>query len=315
MNWIKFGWGKNFSPIFNKKKRYHADLSKIGPERLDAVNCAVEAITRITETYPEPYNLMVSGGADSQSMLYAWLHSNKPFIANAVEYTINGQVFNDHDLVDLKIFADNNNIDIVYHKFEIDKFLENDLKDMAIRYECISPQICTHMKMSEMILDGTIIFSGNFGAASQFYDYTIFGLHRYALWSGRNIIPFFFLHDKELAGAVTSTKTFDEIDVTVPDKFNNSNFHRKRYLAHLEKIDLLTNHGFKIIPQETKMSGFEKIKDYYDSFTVPTNIKLKHGKQPSRRNFDLLYRYELIDLIKYQDRMVFIGNPNLTREV
>ena len=47
--------------------------------RLPLYTAAKLAIESIIDSYPSPYNLMVSGGVDSQAMLYLWNKFGKNF--------------------------------------------------------------------------------------------------------------------------------------------------------------------------------------------------------------------------------------------
>jgi hypothetical protein len=143
------------------------------------------------------------------------------------------------------------------------------------------------MKMSEIVADGTTIFSGNF-VDDLAYNYTILGLKRYADISGKKCIPYFFLHDSELAG-----------------------FRHKPVFgsAYEKKIQFYTSLNIPIIPQLKKQTGFEVIKDYYDTrkdLVVPPKMRIKYASMPSKRKFDLLFRYMLMEKIKYVDQVIYI---------
>ena len=296
MEWLKAGWGKDFSPVFNKKEKYQISFENMIKSSDNIVVVANRAIKKITESYPPPYTLMVSGGVDSQSMLWCWLWSGVAFNAVSFRYLNADKTgyLNDHDLVELKQFSEIHNIDVTYKDFDVINFLENDLQRVAETYQCTSPQICTHMKMSEDIKDGTILFSGNFGAQSM-YNYTVLGLKRYADICGRSIIPFFFLHDRELAGSMPG---FDSI-----------------IFDYSFKVKSLEEAGIPVIRQADKQTGFEKIKDYYDSQSdrVSSREKIKYSNinMPSKRVFDILFRYKLTDSIKYIDYVVYSNIENL----
>jgi hypothetical protein len=148
--------------------------------------------------------------------------------------------------------------------------------------------------MSEQLTEGTIIFSGNFITDTD-YTYTILGLQRYADNSNKSIIPFFLLHDPEIAGL----------------RLNDSG--RPTNNGYSKKINHYIELGAPVIPQPKKQTGFEVIKDYYDTrkdLVVPPKIRLKYANMPSKRKFDLLFRYMLMEKIKYVDKVVYI-RPNL----
>lgn len=294
MNWMKFGWGNTLSNTFNENLKFHVDMSSVQTTSKSLLEVSSRVILEIAEKYPPPYYVMVSGGIDSQAMLWCWMNSNVPFTPIAVKYTGAEEyklILNQHDLAELDTFATQHEIDITYLELNVIDFLERELEEYAIKYQCTSPQLCTHMKMSEIVSDGTTIFSGNF--IDDFaYNYTILGLKRYADISGKKCIPYFFLHDSELAG-----------------------FRHKPMFgsAYEKKIQFYTSLNIPIIPQLKKQTGFEVIKDYYDTRTdlvVATSDRMRFASMPSKRKFDLLFRYELTKKIKYHDHLVIVNKNN-----
>ena len=291
MQWIKLGWGKDCSPDSTVNSTFCVNLSKMISSEKSVLKVSSECIKKITEEYPEPYYLFASGGVDSQSMIWCWMNSGKPFTVVSFRYIHDNVVYNEHDLEQLEQFSLKYNIPVQYKDFDPIEFVETDLYSYASKYQCTSPQICTHMKMSEEITDGTIIFSGNFSAHSN-YDYTIFGIKRYADISGRSIIPFFFLHDAELAGVI--------------NRINSQEAYSETYDSYLRKIANLRKAEIPVIPQADKYTGFEKIKEYYDKQKdrVTTHERIKFSNMPSKRIFDILFRYRLTDTIKYKDKIL-----------
>lgn len=294
MDWIKFGWGRNFFPTFDQNLKLHLDISKIKYSNNQLLEISKKTIARIKTLYPPPYYLMVSGGIDSQALLWCWLNSGEHFTPVSVRYTgatEYKEILNQHDLDELITFEETNNIKISYINFDIINFLENDLESYAMNYQCTSPQLCTHMRISELVSEGTVIFSGNF-MRDVFYTYTILGIKRYVDITKRNVIPFFFLYDEDIAGVRTT------ID------------YGRSYKG---KIDFYKDLGVPIIPQSNKLTGFEVLKDYYDTRTdlvVTAKERLKYARKDSKRKFDILFRYRLSDKIKYQDQLVIINDNN-----
>lgn len=311
MQWMNFGWGKNLSQEFNEHDRWCVDMSAMGPRSTDPVSVAIETVKSISKSHPGPYYLMASGGADSQSMLWAWKCSGIPFQVVSIKYIHNKtkEWMNEHDLVQLREFTDKHNIPVEYIDFDIINFLENDIEEYATKYQCASPHITTYMKMSECLDGGTVIFSGNFGSHSRFYSYTVYGLKRYAERSGRSIIPFFFLHDANIAGSIDFIAEGITItDIDVPEELRWSQTENLNYIANIKKTTTLLKYNYPIIPQPQKLTGFEKIKDYYDTLKgrVSPFERIKYSVKLSNRLFDLEFRYRLEDVIKYNDRIINI---------
>lgn len=294
MKWVKLGWGKNCSSDPSENSTFCVDFSRIIYSDKSLLEVSTECIKKITEEYPEPYYLFASGGVDSQSMIWCWLNSGKPFTVVSFKYVHDNVVYNQHDLEQLEQFSLKYNIPVQFKEFDTMNFFENELYSYATKYQCTSPQICTHMRISEEIKDGTIIFSGNFSGHTT-YDYTIFGIKRYADISGRSIIPFFFLHDAELAGVINKVNAQEAYSEML-----DSSYARK--VSNLKKAKI------PVIPQAQKFTGFEKIKEYYDKQKerVTAQERIKFSNMPSKRIFDILFRYRLTDTIKYKDKILYI---------
>lgn len=257
-------------------KNYFFDFTSKVDTTLNGLNAALYTIKYITENYPAPYTLYLSGGVDSQAMLYAWHKSKIPFSTFSAVYE---KDFNQHDLIYLKEFSEKYKIKINYVPFSLIEFLENEHDYYANTYMCGSPQITTFMKLVEMTTEGTKIMAGNFiqgGGLTGLPDHNNMGLYHYVKKKDNNYIPFFFLETPELAHAFKNT-------VTLPN-----------FTPYENKVFLYQYHKFPVLKQENKLNGFEKIKVYYD--TTPTRmptpeekVTLASGKI-STRNFDLLYR-------------------------
>jgi hypothetical protein len=303
MEWIKTSW-ETLPSGAKQLPRFTLDFSNAVYSNTDVKLIAKRVIHEISEKFPPPYHLMVSGGIDSQTMLWFWKQSGIPFTATSIRYKNNNDdsVFNEYDLLQLKEFADMHDITVHYKDLDILHFLENELETYANNYQCTSPQICTHMKISEMCEDGTVLFSGNFKTQTAL-TYTILGLSRYQAVTNRNLIPFFLLHDAELAA---STDRFE----AEAKKLNYDTINAMLHGYYL-RVAILHAAGIPVIPQEQKFTGFEKIKDYYDAkdkehALVSTIDRLRFSKPGlSRRVFDLLFRYKLTDKIKYNEVLLF----------
>lgn len=239
------------------------------------------AISNIVNKNKGPYTLLCSGGVDSQAMAYAWKMSNVEHQILLFQYIDNyGKVFNDHDLKTFFVFAEKYNIDYTVKNFNYFKFLENDLVNYAKKFDCASPQLTAMMKIIESVGKGTILLSGNFFTYIYNYsiiNYDILGLKRFAdSVTNYKVIPFFFLYSPELAFGFTQ------------QGLNKSDLN-----DYTERCEIYKLNGFPVIPQEKKISGFEKIKDFFDTqkHLITPRDRLKFLNQASKRIFDIRYRY------------------------
>lgn len=236
-------------------------------------------IEYIHQNYPSPYILYVSGGIDSQAMLWAWHMSGKPF--KAVSYIYNDNM-NSHDLEEgMPEFVKNLKIDIEYRKVDLLKFYKGFYSEYHEKYRCGSPHICAYMYLADQQKTGTVIFSGS---NQGFYTKNEWGLYNYGIISGKNIIPFFLSETLEMHYYTRSIAK------------NNIN-----------KISKYNKLGFPVIGQRTEkigLSGFERIKDFYDqkySHLVTNKLKFSRlNQQHSARTYDILLRNHLE--VKYHDK-------------
>lgn len=264
IDWVK---------ITNTDFDYTIDYSPTKPVSLKPLDAALYTISEIQKKYPPPYTLFLSGGVDSQAMLYAWHISKAPYKTFSAIYNFN---FNDHDLENLRLFSKTIDADINFEYFNLLNFLQDEFPTYAHTYRCASPQICTFMKMVSTIQEGTCIFSGNFiHLRERFVDKNNFGMYTYAKKENKNIVPWFFVETEELAYSF----------------FRPNDDSKKDYE---NKCKLYIENGFPIIPQTTKYTGFEVIKDYYDMnfgyMLTKSDRMVRSLRQPSTRKFDSLYR-------------------------
>lgn len=299
LDWVKMGWGPEMKPVFDPDLPLTLDFSNSRENDLLPFQAAVDSVHRIAEQYPQPYTLMASGGVDSQAMIYAWLHSGIPFTVVSVRYLDhNGQAFNQDDLEQLVEYSERHDFKVNYLDFNLLDFVENELEHYVNEYQCTSPQICTHMKMSEMITQGTMLFSGNNFHNTAMLNYTIMGIHRYAVKTGRPIIPFFLIHDRELVGA------WQKYNLSLDIEHLDSTYEQKCFMYRVG--------GFDIIPQVCKQTGFEKVKDYYDQQPdlITNRDRIEFSHFPSKRIFDVRYRYYFTRKVKYKESIVIGKLPS-----
>jgi hypothetical protein len=249
----------------------------------DPLNAAIEAVNDIVRNCPPPYNLFASGGVDSQAMIYAWKKSNHPF--NVYTFSYN-QTYNFHDIETLFVFCEQE--DIPYTIIDIDyfKFLEEEYDAIANKYQCSSPQISMHIKMSSFFSEGTCVYSGNFLSlrGAQLTD-AILGLYRFSKESqDKTIIPYFFLNTPELAYSFVHYRRNNNSVVKVTEQQS----------TYMSRVIMYNVTGFPVIPQKDKFTGFEKYKEHYDSHDYvlkDLKARLRWQNKPSHRPFDWLFRY------------------------
>jgi len=302
MEWIKQYWptSKNIWD-YSEYDSYVVDFRNIVPNNLSPIESSKKLIKEIQEKYPPPYYLMLSGGLDSQALLQSWVSTKSNFIP--IHFTFNKH-WNAHDTSNLEVYCSQFNIKPEIRNLDIFDFYKNELEYYSKEYVCNSPQITVYIKMAELIKDGTVIYSGNplnldaySSRGFNHIDYTVLGLYRYSIKSGRPIIPFFFFHSPELAYSFKKTEQQTEI-LTKEQLIGGYQGKTVQYWIS----------GFNVIPT-CKMTGFEKYKQYFDQFPelVTLQDKLnntKYGK--STRIYDAIFRYSLYKINKYSNKIKFI---------
>lgn len=244
-------------------------------QNLYPLDAALYTIDQIVNNYPEPYTLLLSGGVDSQAMLYAWHKSGKNFKTLSAVYN---HSLNENDLSYLRGFAHSLGVNINYKNFDLFNFLDNEFPSYVTKYKCGSPQICTIMKIAEMGFPGTVISSGNYieSGTTVRMGKNLCGLLRFSRIH-KTFIPFFFMETPEIAYSFT-----DHYD----DIFTNMD-------SYQVKVELYRRAGFPVVEQPFKMTGYEDVKEYCDKHMadrVSRVDKMVQGFFNSNRVFDILYR-------------------------
>lgn len=223
-------------------------------------------------------------------MLYAWLLSGVPFTAVHVSY----KGHNKHDFEEMEQFSKIHGVTVYTLEFDIIDFLENKLDTYAWKYQCSSPQLCTHMAFTEYVATGTKILSGNPPIPNHpSMNNTIFGLQRYATIAKINMVPFFLMSDP-----VSSS-----IAANVASQIQEDNISMYEFKCRLyQELDI------PIIPQKTKLTGFELLKAHYENYPerITSEMRLKHSSLSSTGNFDHLFRNKYMIVLKNHYQTKFI---------
>jgi len=251
---------------------------------------AIRAVHEVVGKFDGPYTLLASGGIDSQALIWAWEQSKVPY--KIYHYDYNG--WNYHDTEYLIKFLKKHKLEhkLVIKKLDAMSFIASqDLISYAKEYDCSSPQILTYIKFVEQT-PGTVIQSGNY--ISKYVSglsYTLMALQRYAE-KRPNYIPFFFQSFPYLAYSfIRDDYAFNKKPVKAID------------VGYSAKCQTYKKTGFPIIEQSEKYTGFEKIKKFFDSEYVNPQDQIRWANQPSKRPFDILFRYKLYDHIGlYNDK-------------
>lgn len=211
--------------------------------------------------------LCFSGGVDSQAMVQSWLEAKLKFSVAILKMK---NEYNKHDYEHALLYCDKVGIEPVLVEIDVITFLTRENHDYGIKYRCSSPHFNTHYRFFDKLRDmgytgicggGTAFAKGADGwgpvptpAQMNYVEYArlnnypmignFLGYDPKLCWTIALLTP---PHDSQWVGAVETLDTL-EID------------NDKRYVA---KVKGYQNHGFDVIPQSKKFTGFEKVKDYF----------------------------------------------------
>jgi len=204
--------------------------------------------------------LCLSGGIDSQAMINIWKEQKYPFTVVTFDF---GNNFNQSELSDALVFADFLKIPVQVIKLDIMRFLVRDLIEFSKKYQMASPQFCVHAYFLETIRSlgytGAVFGGNGFTVVDneiKFYltRAQLLDLENYSQISKFSVIPSFLSFDQDLC--------LDLLVATPNISSDPSTIHKERYQSKIESYKAL---GLKIIPQDNKKTGFEQLKDYYNS--------------------------------------------------
>lgn len=214
--------------------------------------------------------LCLSGGIDSQSMVYAWLEAGLKF--DVVSCVFDNDL-NKHDVDTAIEFCKIHDINLKLIPVNVVQFLNRENLDYAVKYKSSSPQFNVHYKFFNILRDmgytgaccgGVALFKDEDKWGTNF-KYNIFNFMNYVEQSGFMVQGSFLSYYPELTwsiGLLTKHVDLPRTGIYGNDLFDL--FEKERYKA---KIDGYTKAGFKIIPQLAAYTGFEEVKKYYESIT------------------------------------------------
>lgn len=251
----------NLDDVFFKNLRF--DNSSLKQYRIDAAK-------RCAETLGDNPALCFSGGVDSQAMIQCWLEAELKF---DVVIGVFNNGLNRQDSDHAKMFCENHGIPYKTLNIDIVSFLNRNNMSVSDKYRSISPHFNTHYFIVELLAEQG--YSGAcFGGIPPFKQHGNYGtnltgapMHFLKIQS---ILPIpmqgsFLSFSPELAWAIALLCEELKPDLLKSDNLSISWKDRQllTQMRYQQKIDSFLRAGLNIIPQETKYTGFEIVKDYY----------------------------------------------------
>jgi hypothetical protein len=210
--------------------------------------------------------LCFSGGVDSQAMLQCWREAGLKFDVAILEFENN---LNHHDVSIALEYCHKNDIEPIILNLKVIQFLTRDCIELGTKYKCTSPHFITHYKMFDMLqnLGYTGICCGGTAFAR---NHTEWGpvpsaaQSNYIEYSNQNQFPVignFLGYDPNLCWSIALLTPAHDVEWATRYPRIIADANSVRYAA---KVVGYRTHGFDIIPQENKYTGFELIKEYFE---------------------------------------------------
>lgn len=209
--------------------------------------------------------LCFSGGADSQAMIQAWEEAGLSFDVAILRFNDN---LNQQDISTAVQFCETKKIEPVYIDLDVVKFLTRESIDFADQYKCTSPHFVTHYKMFDKLreLGYSGICCGGTAFAKGMNDWgptpsaAQANYIEYVRQNQYPVIGNFLGHDPALCWSIALLTPEVDVAWNSPSFRSMEEINTVRYLA---KVEGYRKHGFFIIQQENKFTGFELVKDYF----------------------------------------------------
>lgn len=309
--WQKISWYKNST------NATIVEVSNI-PMMHDWQEAYKQTINNITKYYPPPYYLCLTGGIDSQSMLYAWyqtLGCHPDVIPVSFMYN---EDCNAYDHVGLDEICSNYGYQRQIKKFDLMAFIDSgECKSYQIKHFTQSPQMAAWIKMVESLGSGTVIMSGELTYNKTYTSMVAnhLGVREYAQNlnlsdSDLKYIPFFFEHDQSIATA--HWNILKHVKYQIPNLENYDLLTELKNIYTHKKVVKYQTVGYPVIPQTLglhgRCSGFEKFKEIYEqNHNYDREVCFKNIRprsETSNRMFDVNLRLNLCDTIKYSHDII-----------
>lgn len=209
--------------------------------------------------------LCLSGGADSQAMVQCWLDAGLVFDTAILVFDND---LNSHDVEHARKFCSHKNITPIEININVVQYLIRDHFEQAVKYRCTSPHFSTHYKMFDILRDlgytgiccGGQAFAKNDTAWGPALSAAQLNYLEYSRINEYPVIGNFLGYDPKLCWSIAILTPSNKFKWSVSAIESLDDATDSRYIA---KVQGYINHGFDIIPQKTKFTGFEKVKEYF----------------------------------------------------
>jgi hypothetical protein len=247
----------------------------------------VEAATSSAKILGHKPVLCFSGGIDSQAMVQCWQEAGIDFDTAILVFNDD---LNSHDVNHARMFCEKNNITPLEININVIQYLTRDHYEQAEKYRCSSPHFTTHYKMFDVLQDmgytgiccGGTAFAKNETSWGPALSAAQLNYLEYTRINQYPIIGNFLGYDPALCWSIAILTPSNEFSWSAAVTESLVDNTHKRYLA---KVEGYIRHGFNIIPQESKFTGFEKVKNYFTNQTGDGWSFEKKFRHPLEKKF------------------------------
>ena len=272
-NWL------NVDALFDDGASLHTDIiidldkTFFQSLKLDKESCKnylIEAANKCSEMLGDNPALCLSGGIDSQAMLYAF------YIAN-VKFKVYTFVYNDQlnaaDVSLAQIYCKRHNIELIEIPFNIISFLTRENFDYGIKYKSASPHFNAHYKFCDILKDightgvcfgGNTPFSSRNGFDAQYTRNTMSYIN-YSAINGYPVQGNFLSFYPELAWAIALLTPKSDIEIIKKEE-SLLELHRLEAIRYTNKVYGYHKAGIEIV-ESKKLTGFEEVKLHFQKIS------------------------------------------------
>jgi hypothetical protein len=261
----------------------------------------IEAANICNEMLGNKPALCLSGGVDSQAMVLSWKEAGLKFDTYILKFKndLNPQDAN-HAIHFCKLYS------IPYYilDFDVITFLSRNNYDLGLKYKSGSPQFNVHYKLVEMLRDrghtgvcfGGLTPTKNFNEWGKNFDKNAFHFVTIQDVFSIPVQGSFLSFYPKLCWAITLlTPSFNEVHELENSRTAKEflDLTSKRYPL---KVEGYQKAGFDVIPQETKYTGFELVKKYFENITGDGWTFEKRFRHPLSKLFNTdfhTYKFQL----------------------
>lgn len=209
--------------------------------------------------------LCLSGGVDSQAMIQCWTEAGLKFDVAILEFEND---LNNHDVSVALEYCSKHEIKPVMLKLNVIQFLTRECIEVGTKYKCTSPHFITHYQMFDMLrqLGYTGICCGGTAFARNHKEWgpvPSAAQANYIEYSKQTKFPVignFLGYDPNLCWSIALLTPEHDVEWVINKSQVMDEVNAARYAA---KLIGYCKHGFDIIPQDNKYTGFELVKDYF----------------------------------------------------